>query len=502
MATAEPAAAGLCVEVLRRLENEGAAQGRIISLLRRRYGHGSDNSASAAAHLAVCDENFDAAAAIAVATLVRGDSDGRVRAAASEALAWMGGLGVPGAAGLWDSLASDLPPLPSETGLAQLDNEPPKKSSDSKIDAALSQSTRAHRLILHPNASARQAGVEALGAVSPHRSGTMKCDGISSLPGTIGVTLSGFEKVEQATVLLRDHDARVRSAALQTLGKLASQLGVDSGTVWAAKADAVARLLRDADAGVRAAAARSLAELEEYGSRHAAAVASLIQDSDPTVRQAAVEALGRLRNCSGAAQAAVYLRHTLSDVRAAAALALGACGAAVAAAHAPEVAALLADGATDARNAAVYALPRLGPSGAPAAVELLRHAEPRVRRAAAAALGMMGGAGADDVVCLLQHREATVQCAALAALGAMGEAAAEHAPAVASQLQRKQKPVPQARWAVRLEAVKALGKLGIAAIPYSPHAMSLLADREPDVRAAAAMTLAQLVILNMEHRCS
>ena len=79
--------------------------------------------------------------------------------------------------------------------------------------------------------------------------------------------------------LAGDEDARVRKAAIQTLGKV----GED------ASAEAAVRLLRDPKPFVRAHAARALAELDRTD--YAASVAELLGDADWWVRSAAKQSL-------------------------------------------------------------------------------------------------------------------------------------------------------------------------------------------------------------------
>merc|ERR1712137_649658 len=173
------------------------------------------------------------------------------------------------------------------------------------------------------------------------------------------------------------------------------------------------------------------------------------------------------------------------------------------AAHVSSVAPLLADGATNVRTAATEALGQMGESGAPHAVELLEHPEVHVRENAVRVLGRLGGAGSVATVALLDHREVHVRCAALGALEAMGETAAEHAHAVACVIDRPRVPTPgaaQDKWPVRLGVARALRQMGLAAAPFAPKVALLLKDREAEVRAAAATTLARLVALGARER--
>ena len=93
-----------------------------------------------------------------------------------------------------------------------------------------------------------------------------------------------FEWVEsELAPLVKDPDARVRKAAIQSLGKVGDELA----------ASAALQLLRDPAAFVRAHAARALGELERCDA--AAAVAELLGDRDWWVRAAAkhsLEAMG------------------------------------------------------------------------------------------------------------------------------------------------------------------------------------------------------------------
>ena len=89
-----------------------------------------------------------------------------------------------------------------------------------------------------------------------------------------------FDWVEtELATLVTDVDARVRKAAIQSLGKIGDEIA----------ASAANRLLRDPAAFVRAHAARALGELER--SDAAPAVAELLGDRDWWVRAAAKHAL-------------------------------------------------------------------------------------------------------------------------------------------------------------------------------------------------------------------
>jgi HEAT repeat protein len=89
-----------------------------------------------------------------------------------------------------------------------------------------------------------------------------------------------FDWVEsELATLVTDVDARVRKAAIQSLGKIGDEIA----------ASAASRLLRDPAAFVRAHAARALGELER--SEAAPAVAELLGDRDWWVRAAAKHAL-------------------------------------------------------------------------------------------------------------------------------------------------------------------------------------------------------------------
>ncbi|MEL6400495.1 MAG: HEAT repeat domain-containing protein [Cyanobacteria bacterium J06626_4] len=112
---------------------------------------------------------------------------------------------------------------------------------------------------------------------------------------------------------------------------------------------------------------------------------------------------------------------------------------------------------------------------------------PATRAAAARTLGAMGEAAAahaPQLMALLADPKTNfnVRTAAASALGAMGKAAAAQVPQLMALLAD-----PKTNFNVRVEAARALGAIGEAAAAQAPQLMALLADPETDrdVRTAA-----------------
>eukprot|EP00931_Biecheleriopsis_adriatica_P030928 TRINITY_DN18176_c0_g1_i10.p1 TRINITY_DN18176_c0_g1~~TRINITY_DN18176_c0_g1_i10.p1 ORF type:complete len:602 (-),score=95.61 TRINITY_DN18176_c0_g1_i10:195-2000(-) len=150
-----------------------------------------------------------------------------------------------------------------------------------------------------------------------------------------------------------------------------------------------------------------------------------------------------------------------SEVRKAAADALGKLGPEAGGPFAPQVAELLEDSDYGIRKTAAEALGKLGPAaGGPFAsqvAELCKDSDWRVRRAAADALGKLGpeagGPFASQVAELLQDSDEDVRRAAAGVLGNLGPGAGgRFAPRVAELLK-------ESDWKVRYAAADALGKL-------------------------------------------
>lgn len=187
---------------------------------------------------------------------------------------------------------------------------------------------------------------------------------------------------------------------------------------------------------------------------------------------------------------------------------------------APKVAALLHDPVSQVRSAALYALGRMGISGAaflPQVVVLAQDPNFLVKATAFAALTRMGSAGAavaPKLAALLKNPDPDIRSAAARALGTMGPAAAAYATQVAALLTDTEmaggllEPVPAdaaaaalrrmgpavARLAPRFAAelnsrsareragaVRGLGAIGPAAARYAPRIIALLASDDTAV---------------------
>jgi HEAT repeat protein len=142
------------------------------------------------------------------------------------------------------------------------------------IQALKAQRHPASRIAVHLEHS-RLCPAEAYRELLVHPDATVRFWGAT--------LLSGYPEIEwverELAPLVDDPDARVRKAAIQSLGKTGDAIA----------AEAALRLLRDPTPFVRAHAARALGELDCVDA--AAAVAELLGDSDWWVRAAAKQAL-------------------------------------------------------------------------------------------------------------------------------------------------------------------------------------------------------------------
>ncbi|CAE8618112.1 unnamed protein product, partial [Polarella glacialis] len=371
---------------------------------------------------------------------------------------------------------------------------------------------------------------------------------------------AGDRYADHVASLLRWPDPTIRLAALEALGRFGKSAARQSGKIARLLSDAnlqalgqvhaathaplLASLLQDASPVVQGAACLSLvaagagkayvaaiaAKLDQKDTRFAATAAlsclpgdilrpyvqelveKALSDGDSRIRSAALDVIGKvdpeevLATSSGLILE--LLRHQDGAVRASAALCLGRLGTA-AAAHAPEVAQLLADEAEDlswlpmqvggassrqpmtTRKPRCAALVALGGLGAEAHVgqilELLEEDDWEVRFCALDALGNLGSFAhlhlSERTAGMLDDDTHPVRAKACTVLGLLG---------ASDQLHRLSEMLDDKAQAVRAEAVIALGRLGPAAGAHACQVAELLADASNNVRGAAAQALAAM----------
>jgi HEAT repeat protein len=280
---------------------------------------------------------------------------------------------------------------------------------------------------------------------------------------------------------------------------------------------ALRTLTADPVAAVRVAAAEAAGLIGPAAAPVAADLVALLTDADETVCCRAAEALGRVADPATLPALVAELDAPSPVVRAAAARAIGAFGAAAADA-APVLVRLLQDPEEAVRQAAGEAVGRVGPlpeeatatlveglaskdtlvraqtaealgaigenaaDAAPALAEALANGTDHVRAKAAEALGKIGESAAEVAVPVLvralRDKDNWVSALAAEALGEMGEAAGEAVPALVRSL-RHINPI------VRANAAEAVGKLGEAGAAARPALEAAAADADGAVRAAA-----------------
>jgi len=221
-----------------------------------------------------------------------------------------------------------------------------------------------------------------------------------------------------------------------------------------------------------------------------AALLQALEDPSPTVRGPAIEDLIRVGAPVVPALAA-RLGHGEACVRQAAVLALGDIGLDAAQALTALVRAAV-DRDDGVRRTASTALARVDPAWAiapgtrlalPAVIEALRSNLPRVSRAAHTLLLRIGRPAVPALLDLLaEWEEQAHRLTAMGLLGQMGSSAGEAAPALAELLGSGD---PQLRQA----AAETLARLEAAAAPAVPALIRVLADWSPPVRQAAAEAL-------------
>ena len=319
-------------------------------------------------------------------------------------------------------------------------------------------------------------------------------------------------------VAARDSDASVRRAAIEALGNVgraadttlpvvvAALRDGDEAVAAAARAaltcldrvtlpmealgslDGILADLGSADVGARRAASASLVLIGPEAAPAVDRLAAAMADIDPAVRSWAAQALAR-QGESGAAQLAQVLQQGSSVAREAAVEALGRMGE-EAASEAPPVLDALA--LSRLRPAAVRTLGRMGKPAVAKLGRALQDERAAVREGAALALARIGpdaSAARSALIKLAkEEREKSVRQAALDALAAQGR---NGISALKSLLK------PPAAVGVRRAAAETLGALGVEA----ESALSTLKSaerREKDARVKEALGAAIVRIQNGE----
>ena len=97
--------------------------------------------------------------------------------------------------------------------------------------------------------------------------------------------------LQQIIILLRDHDASVRTTALKVLGEMGETTKMYIPQTVARR---ITSCLHDPESSVRAAAVETLGKLSEIAKKFLPEMAECLADKEPSVRAAAVWAFGNL----------------------------------------------------------------------------------------------------------------------------------------------------------------------------------------------------------------
>jgi len=372
----------------------------------------------------------------------------------------------------------------------------------------------------NPNDMIKIAALEALASVGPTGDAAM-CSAIASLASggasavrvaaitTLGA-IDAFDQWQALLAALGDTSPRVRAAAIESVGCMASKsLEVESLFLKDIKVNTYNDLLADAKTQQSA-----LASIAQLGTKAPAGVLGAVVKSlsakDCSTRQAAVAAIGSMAEAvSGESVKGIegLLKNSDAGVRAAAASALGAVGKSAASSSAA-VAELLSDEAEDGSGLAL----QIG-NGAKRAIPQLR--SPKC--AAVSALGLMGdGAYIGKVSGMSGDENWEVRLCVAEVLGMIGDKAASEAGVLKGLLTDDMYPVramacyalgrlksednaaalvevfEDSAPSVRKFALSAVGEIGPAASEYCHDVFKLLGDPVSHVRGAAALCLSRL----------
>jgi len=316
----------------------------------------------------------------------------------------------------------------------------------------------------------------------------------------VGNAAGAEAEVEKVLPFLTDFSAKVRLAAIQTLGSLVPKS--------AEYADDIVRFLAADDPKIVGAAAACLAAMDVPSTM--SSLTKALGDSNPLVVADVLRAIGgwKREGDKVAADVAKCLEHKEGIVRGAAVQALTSLGDAASLTYAKSVAKLLGDESGFARMAAVAFFEAKGKSAdsvAGDAAAFLNNKDGRFQAAGALALGAMkSGKSAGDVAKLLTstYEDETsmalsgsglepklpvtirkTSCAAAMSLGMMGADGKPHAGAISKLLDPDQPPEVLACF------VKAIGHIGDPECLASSE--ELVENTSPLVRSAVCFALGE-----------
>jgi HEAT repeat protein len=354
------------------------------------------------------------------------------------------------------------------------------------------------------DASARRDAALTLGTVGPRTTGA-----------------GGKTVVESLCGVLKDHNAGVRHAAIQSLGKMGREAKAASPALAGAMKDGN-KQVRDAafealriidpdatcaaliegltakDASARRDAAQILGTVGPRttgpgGKTVVESLCGLLKDDNAGVRHAAIESLGRMGpKAAPAVPQLVGILETDAAARRDSAEALGKIGPEAKAA-APALAGAMKDRDRQVRDAAFEALGYVDPEAACAAlIDALKAKDASARRDAAHTLGTVGprttGAGAKTVVeslcSALKDDNAGVRHAGIESLGKMGPKAVSAVPQLVVILETE-----AGAWHVAAEALGRIGPEANAAVPALAHALK---GGGKDVRGTAHIAISEI----------
>ena len=307
-------------------------------------------------------------------------------------------------------------------------------------------------------------------------------DTVVVLGAVLVLGVIGKESVPALVEALKHEDAQVRAGVG---GALATMAARDTTGIGVA-VPALIATLRDPETPVRSLAADALGRLQAVAA--VPALFEILRDEDERVQKSAVDALSRigegaapalikvLTTVSGAIDTEMVqgligaLKHEEAQVRAGAAITLGALGAEAEVAV-PGLIVALRDRETSVCYAAVIALGKIGAGAAEAVPGLLAASKDEdMQKSALYALSEIGDAAVLPLVAALSNEEMVAE--ASVALIVIGQAAV---PALIGALEEEE---------LRNKATIILGKMGEIAVPALIEAM-----RDEETRRGAANAL-------------
>lgn len=414
------------------------------------------------------------------------DADGRVRAAAAEALGHLG----PGARIAYPALTQimhdDLSAavrIEAERALKRI--SPPTRDDLAELLALLKDSEPAVRAaaaqalaLIGPEA--KEAGPaldKAVADVDP----MVRVSAAEAIAEILPAQAKGV--VPKLVNGLEESSPLVRSRAAAALGELAS---TDAKAI-----EALEKALADDHASVRLKAAWALGAIGPAAQPAAARLTQALQDPEARVRLVAAQSLWTLaKQTDGVAVLSDMLQHKDVGIRGDAAVALERMGKAARDAV-PALAAALKDSEAGVRARAAKALYYIGPdagAAVPALEDALESSDPTLRSFAAIALGGLGPEAARAVPRLrkaLEDSEPGLRLSAAQALWAVQLRADEVLPVLTKLLKEKDA-------AVRARAAAVLSRLGSKASPAVADLFALLEDEDITVRVATVKALGEI----------